>query len=125
MRRPYGVAVERLQRCCARRHVWKAADPDEAVRPIKIAKRADELDADGFLRFDELALEKLDQHVALARVQRVLAKLEHGGLHRLCVAHTGRLLGSMRHFRRGLLTVAVSSAAIFAAKRHGLDGAIG
>ena len=43
---------------------------------------ADELDAERFLRFDEFALEKIDQDVALAGFQRVLAKLDHGAARR-------------------------------------------
>ena len=85
---PNRSAIKRLQGLSARRHISKAADPDEAIRIIQIAKLSDERYAERFLAFDKFPFEKLDQDVAHARSQSVLAKLQdrttgeraHGGL---------------------------------------------
>ena len=49
---------------------------NEAIGIVKIAELPHHAHAFPFLRFDELAVEQLDQHIALARVQRVLAQLD-------------------------------------------------
>ena len=59
-------------------HVREPAQPDEAIRPVGIAKSPDDLHAERVLRLDEVPFEHVDQGVALARVQRVLAKLDEG-----------------------------------------------
>jgi hypothetical protein len=60
----------------AGRHVAESAQPDEAVRVVEVAELADHLHADRLLRLDELAVEELDQHVTLPRMERVLTKLD-------------------------------------------------
>jgi hypothetical protein len=58
------------------------------IRCIEVAEQADEAHPVAFLALDELALEQLDQNVALAGMQGVLAQLQHvaaiGGLRRRC-----------------------------------------
>jgi hypothetical protein len=75
---PDRTAVERLQRCRPQRHVCERTNPHEAIRTIEIAKLAEDRHPCRLLPFDEFPLEKLDQHVPLSRVQRVLAKLDDG-----------------------------------------------
>ncbi len=75
---PHRAAVERAEAVGARGHVGEGAQPDEAVGVVEVAERAHDRDARVFLRLDELALEQRDEVVAAARVQRVLAQLEHG-----------------------------------------------
>jgi hypothetical protein len=52
--------------------------PHESIRIGEIAKVADHGDPDGFLRLDELALEEVDEAIALVRVERVLPELHDG-----------------------------------------------
>lgn len=70
---PDGAEVEVLERLFARRHVGESAQPDEPVGVVQISELADQADADRFLRLHERALEQIDQGVAAARLQRVLA----------------------------------------------------
>jgi hypothetical protein len=76
VRGPHRPAVERLQAVRTRRHVLEPAQPDEAVSMVQVAELADHAHAQCLLRLDEFAIEQLDQHVPLARVQRVLAQLD-------------------------------------------------
>jgi hypothetical protein len=77
VRLPHRAAVERLERLAARLHVEEASEPDEPVRAIEVPELPEQLHADRLLRFDQGPVEELDQHLPLARVQRVLAKLDH------------------------------------------------
>jgi hypothetical protein len=77
VRLPGRAAVERRERVAARGHVGEAAQPDEAVGVVEVAERGEHPCADRFLGLDEFALEQGDQVVAAARMQRVLAQLEH------------------------------------------------
>jgi hypothetical protein len=47
------------------------------IRRIQVAEQADNVHRVAFLALDELALEKLDQRVALAGVEGVLAQFQH------------------------------------------------
>jgi hypothetical protein len=69
--------VERLQACRARREVGEPAQPDEAIGGIAIAELPDHAHPLRLLRLDELAIEQIDQRVALAGMQRVLPELEN------------------------------------------------
>src|SRR5436190_9629671 len=77
MRLPDWPAIEFLQRSRARRHVGEAAEPDETIGIIHVAKLANDNDASRLLGLDELLFEKVDQHIAHAWLQRVLPKLHH------------------------------------------------
>jgi hypothetical protein len=77
---PHRAAVEGAQRLRTRGHVGESAQPDEAVRVVQVAKAAEDGHAQRLLRLDELALEQVDQHISLARVQRVLAELDRRDL---------------------------------------------
>src|SRR6266487_4636643 len=77
MHLPDWTAVEFLQRSRARRHVGEAAEPDETIGIVHVAKLPNDSDAGGFLGPDEFLFEKIDQHVAHAWLQRVLPKLHH------------------------------------------------
>src|SRR6185369_13008583 len=59
-----------------RLHVAEAAQPDEAIRIVEIAVLTDDAHADRLLPFDEVIVEDVHEHVALAWMQRVLAQLE-------------------------------------------------
>jgi hypothetical protein len=74
---PHRPAVERGQAGGALRHAGKAAQPHEAVGRVQVAKLPHHGHAHGLLRVDERAVEQLDQRIALAGVQRVLAQLHH------------------------------------------------
>src|SRR5262245_26937889 len=74
---PHRSAVEARQGLGPCWHVPKRAYPDEAIRSLQIAELADNSHAGRFLGLDELAVEQLDQDVALPGVQGVLAKLDH------------------------------------------------
>src|ERR1700761_6425586 len=73
---PHRPAIERRQRSRSCRHVGKAPQPDKAVRIAGSAERADDIHALGFLALDEFSLEQVDQHIALAGFQGVLAQLD-------------------------------------------------
>src|SRR6266516_7276386 len=77
MRLPDWAAVESLQRSRASWHVGEAAQPDEAIGIIHVAKLPNDNDASRLLGLDELLFEKIDQHVAHPWLQRVLPKLHH------------------------------------------------
>ena len=59
------------------RHVGKAADPDESIRTPPITKLPDDGHSSGLLRFNEVSVEQIDQHVALTGLERVLPQLDH------------------------------------------------
>src|SRR5262245_39144103 len=61
----------------AARHVRKTADPHESIRTPPIAELADDGHAGGLLRFDEVPIEQIDQHIPLTGFERVLAQLDH------------------------------------------------
>jgi hypothetical protein len=50
--------------------------PDEPVRIVEVAELADHLHPDRLLRLHELAVEQVDQDIALSGMQRVLTKLD-------------------------------------------------
>ena len=57
----------------AARHVGKAADPHESIRTPPIAKLPDDGHSGSFLRFNEVSVEQIDQHVALTGLERTAA----------------------------------------------------
>src|SRR5262245_4823846 len=61
----------------AARHVGKAADPHEPIRTPPIAELADDGHSSRFLRFNEMAVEQIDQHIPLTGFERVLPQLDH------------------------------------------------
>ena len=75
---PNRAAVKFLELTRTRFHVSESTQPDEPIRIIQIAKLADYRHASRFLRLDELSFEKIDQDIALAGDERVLAKLNNG-----------------------------------------------
>jgi hypothetical protein len=72
---PHRPAVEPGERIPPRVVIAETTQPDEMVDAVDIAELADDADAEGFLRLDELAVEELDQLVAPTAVQEVLAQL--------------------------------------------------
>ena len=74
---PHRAAVEGLERPLARRHVAEAAKPDEGVRIVEVPELAEHVHADRLLRLDELAIEELDQRLALAWAERIAAQLDN------------------------------------------------
>src|SRR5262245_21376589 len=73
---PDRAAVEGAQCVGTEGHVRKAANPDEAIRIVRVAERPEHADPDGLLRLHELALEELDQRLARAGVERVPPQLD-------------------------------------------------
>jgi len=73
---PDWAAVESSEAGEPRIHVPESPQPDETIGPVGIAKCPDDLHAERVLGFDEVSFEHVDQRVALARVQRVLAELD-------------------------------------------------
>src|SRR4029453_18358327 len=61
---PHRPAVEARQCLLTLPVVGEATQPDEVVDTIDIAELADDPDADGFLRLDELPIEQLDQLIS-------------------------------------------------------------
>ena len=77
MRFPNRPAVKGFQGLRTGRDAGKAAEPNEAIRIVQIAKLPDERQAERFLALNKFPFEKLDQHVALVWPQGVLAKLQN------------------------------------------------
>jgi protein-S-isoprenylcysteine O-methyltransferase Ste14 len=75
---PHRPAVEGRQGSATRLHVGEAPQPDEAVGIVEIAEAGRDGHSERLLRLEELALEQVDEHVALPPVQRVLPQLEDG-----------------------------------------------
>ena len=73
----HGPVVEGLKAFGAALHVAESAQPHESIRVIEVAELADHLQAECLLRFDELAIEEIDEDVALAGMQDVLAQLDN------------------------------------------------
>ena len=88
---PDGIRIECAQRGQPRLHVRKPAHPYEAVWVVEIAERAEHMAAKLLLAFDETSFEQLDQHIALARMERVVAQLKHSE-----VLHAGPPLSRTR-----------------------------
>ena len=61
----------------AARHVGKTADPDESIRTPPITKLPDDGHSSSLLRFNEVSVEQINQHVALTGLDRVLPQLDH------------------------------------------------
>ena len=78
MRGPDRPAVKFRQRLPSLLHVRKAAQPDEHVRPVEVAKLTDHRHAGVFLWFDEVAVEQADERVAGAGMQGILAQFDDG-----------------------------------------------
>ena len=76
VRCPHGPAVEGFECVVACLHVGKAAQPDKQVGLVQVAKLAQHAHAVGLLRFDKFAVKQVDEHVALLRVQGVLAQFD-------------------------------------------------
>jgi hypothetical protein len=72
------AAVERREGFSARGHVLERPNPHETVGLIEVAELADDLHPDGFLTLDEFGLEQIDQHIPLARMERVLPEFDDG-----------------------------------------------
>jgi hypothetical protein len=70
---PEWAAVERRERRTAGGVVAEAAYPYEPVGVVEVPELPYDVDAHRFLGLDQLPIEQLDQRVAPARVQRVLA----------------------------------------------------
>src|SRR5258707_4707427 len=70
------VQVEVAERLLPRRHVGKAAQPDEAIRITEIAELPDDPHACGFLSFHEFPVEQLDESVAGPGIERVLPEID-------------------------------------------------
>src|SRR6267142_6830668 len=75
MRLPDRPAVKILERLRARRHVSKTSQPDKSVWIVQVPELADDLHPERLLRFDKFPVEKIDQHIPLPRIQRVLPQL--------------------------------------------------
>jgi hypothetical protein len=75
VRFPHRSAVKRSEGGLANLHVRKAPKPDKYVWPVEISKLADHMHPHELLRLDELAVEQLDQDIALTGPQRILPKL--------------------------------------------------
>src|SRR5581483_3879467 len=73
---PYRPTVEARQRLASGAVVGESAQPHEVVGAIDVAELAEDANADGFLGLDELAVEQLDQLVAAAAAEEVLAELD-------------------------------------------------
>ena len=73
---PNRSAVKALQRLSAGGHIGKPAQPDETIGVVDIAKLADHADPECFLALDEFPIEEIDENLARARVERVLAELD-------------------------------------------------
>ena len=73
---PDRAGIEGGQRPLPRFHVVEAAQPDEAVRIVEVAELADDGHALGLLALDEMAVEDVDQRVARAGMQVILAELD-------------------------------------------------
>src|SRR5262249_4276716 len=76
MRFPNRSVIETLERLPAREHVRESANPHEAPRTVSIAELSDDAHSHRLLTLDEFSLKEINEHVALARMQTVLSKLE-------------------------------------------------
>jgi hypothetical protein len=56
-------------------HVGEAAHPEELIGLVEHAKLSDDSHAEVFLRFDELAIEEVDQDVPSTWTKRILSEL--------------------------------------------------
>jgi hypothetical protein len=76
VRLPHRPAIEGREAARAARHIRKAVHPDEVVGPVEVVELTHHRHARGFERGDECVLEEIDQHVALARMQRVAPQFD-------------------------------------------------
>ncbi|MDT4880098.1 hypothetical protein FQZ97_1158250 [compost metagenome] len=74
---PHRAVVEGGQAARAAVHGGKTAQPDEAVGCVQVTELAHDGHAHRFLRFHERPVEQINQHVALAGTQGVLAQFDH------------------------------------------------
>ncbi len=74
--RPDRTVIERFECLVSALHTREASQPHEAIRVAPIAKLPNQRHARCFLRLDKMALEEVDQDVALAWLQGVLPQFE-------------------------------------------------
>jgi hypothetical protein len=75
VRFPNRPAVKITQRFCARGHIAKTSEPNEAIRMFKVSKLTDDLYSDRLLRLDKFPVEEINQGITLPGMQRVLPQL--------------------------------------------------
>lgn len=75
VRPPHGPTVELGQTPPSRHHAGEPPEPGETVGIVEIGELAEYRHPGSFLRFDQLALEEVDEDIALRRVERVAAQL--------------------------------------------------
>jgi len=73
---PDWAVVEGGERLPAHFNVSESPKPNEPVRAIEVSELPNHGNPQGFLSLDEFPIEEPDQHIALARMQGVLAKLD-------------------------------------------------
>src|SRR5262245_8972004 len=88
VRRPHRPSVEGFEGFAARVHVREAAQPHETILATAIAELTDQRHAGRLLRLDEIALEQVDERVALTRLERVLPQFDDRAAIRLCEGRT-------------------------------------
>src|SRR5262245_31685798 len=75
---PNRPTIKFFELTCARDHIGKPPQPDEAIRIIEIAKLSDHGHAGRFLSFDEVPFKERNQHFASAGHESVLPKFDYG-----------------------------------------------
>src|SRR5450432_4235556 len=74
---PHGTAVERRKPCSSCCHALEPSKPYEPLRIVKVTERPNNMQAQFFLRLNEVSLEQRNQQVAISAVKCVWSQLEY------------------------------------------------